>query len=96
MTDMRTTERLLEVIEESANRVLKSELDVQILEAVQELRRRGDTLVVGDDLRVVLDATDTWWEERYGTSWRTDPYYASDAAAYSRLENAIGGKTVGD
>ncbi|HEX4344447.1 MAG TPA: hypothetical protein VHZ31_02695 [Solirubrobacteraceae bacterium] len=49
MTDMRATERLLEVIEERSD-------DGETTAIVAELRRRGDTLVRSHDLRALLDA----------------------------------------
>ena len=49
MTDMRATERLLEVIEERS-------VDAETTAIVAELRRRGDTLVRSHDLRALLDA----------------------------------------
>jgi hypothetical protein len=49
MTDMRATERLLEVIEERSD-------DDETAAIVAELRRRGDTLVRSHDLRTLLDA----------------------------------------
>jgi hypothetical protein len=47
MTDMRATERLLEFIGEQTD-------DPKILDALAELRRRGDTLVGGRDLELLL------------------------------------------
>jgi predicted mannosyl-3-phosphoglycerate phosphatase (HAD superfamily) len=49
MTDMRATERLLDVIEERSD-------DEETTAIVAELRRRGDTLVRSHDLRALLDA----------------------------------------
>lgn len=51
MTDMRATERLLDVIAEQSD-------DPKIDEAVSELRRRGDTIVRRRDLRAVLPLVD--------------------------------------
>ncbi len=60
MTDVRATERLLEVIQESASEILQGCEEPAkeagwILEATRELRRRGDTLVRRDDLLVIAD-----------------------------------------
>jgi hypothetical protein len=48
MSDMRATERLLEFIGEQTD-------DPKILDAVTELRRRGDTLANGRDLELLLE-----------------------------------------
>jgi hypothetical protein len=62
MTDMRATERLLEVVEQAAGELgrdvapnLTSRVAV-IESAATELRRRGDTLVRGRDLELVIQA----------------------------------------
>ena len=49
MSDVRATERLLEFIGEQTD-------DPKILDAVAELRRRGDTLVHMNDLRLIAGA----------------------------------------
>lgn len=95
MTDMRATERLLEVIEEKcadAERYSQTEnayIDVptimgEIREVLTELRRRGDTLVRRDDLAVVIEDI-TGFNGRLADQDRFEQ-------AYQRLENAIGGK----
>ncbi len=75
---MRATERLLEFIAERCD-------DERVQAAVAELQRRGDTLVRGDDLTLVL---------RYAGA---DPRLITPAigddilAAITRLETAVGG-----
>lgn len=87
MTDMRATERLLEVIDEciDAQKALLVGTEINALpllkaeEAITELRRRGDTLVRRDDLRVVLENA------------RLDAGASADQlAAWERLSVALG------
>lgn len=97
MSDMRATERLLEVIQDramnTAYHVANGSADIagiasydaaQIMEAITELRRRGDTLVRRDDLQLVLE--NIFLKGEGSDEW--DRNYA----ALSRLENALGGK----
>jgi hypothetical protein len=84
MTDMRATEDLLEVIADEATEIVEA-LDPPakhagaILEAAVELRRRGDTLVRRDDLRILLR--------------HVDPFEKDEAseASLERIRAAIGG-----
>ena len=80
MSDMRTTERLLAVIAERSH-------DPEAQKAVAELRRRGDTLVRGDDLRLVAAAANHG--RQFGPSGDTD--YTGFTAALERIESALGG-----
>lgn len=80
MTDMRATERLLEVIEERSD-------DPEVQKVVTELRRRGDTLVRMHDLRLVAAAAHHG--KLHGPIGGTD--YAAFDAALARVENALGG-----
>jgi hypothetical protein len=80
MTDMRATERLLEVIAERSD-------DPDVQKAVVELLRRGDTLVHSEDLRVVSAAANHG--RRFGPGGDTD--YTGFSAALERIENALGG-----
>jgi hypothetical protein len=80
MSDMRATERLLEVIAERSR-------DPEVQKAVAELRRRGDTLVRGDDLRLVSAAANHG--RQFGPSGDTD--YTGFNAALERIESALGG-----
>jgi hypothetical protein len=104
MTDMRGTERLLEVTAEHVDRVNKligdlllmnvpgSLDDLEVLKArdaldeatevVVELRRRGDTLVHAEDLRIALRHLGHAVEEGYD---------GPAADAYRRLISALGG-----
>jgi hypothetical protein len=87
MTDMRATKRLLEAIEECAAKIaagsnLSEVYADEIVEAITELRRRGDTLVRRDDLRDVLDVAVNGWD-------RIDERFAE---RINRLEIALGGK----
>ncbi len=80
---MRATERLLQVVQESASEILQGCEDPAkeagwILEATRELRRRGDTLVRRDDVAAVLPYVD---DERPGV----------DRVALERLDTAVGG-----
>lgn len=92
MTDMRATERLLEVIHENARDLYglgegfraTYEWVEPIFEAITELRRRGDTLVRADDLREAA--------EGLGGGIGGDP--AKYDAAIARLEHALGGEQV--
>ena len=83
MTDMRATERLLEVLEQSiAGLVEAGDITFtgpKLVDIVQELRRRGDTLVRAADLRKILEETNLGGDGPY-------------LDALDRLENAIGGK----
>jgi hypothetical protein len=104
MTDMRPTERLLEVIAEqtveavnvldfqslSSEQAARMALALDAIEtAAAELRRRGDTFVYGDDLRLIVPAA------RRGRDHLplADAEYDVLGAALARLENAIGGTT---
>jgi hypothetical protein len=66
MTDTRATERLLEYIGEQALAAyseLPTDSDAQhqtdeVMNAIAELKRRGDTLVRREDLRVILRHVD--------------------------------------
>ncbi|HEV7564663.1 MAG TPA: hypothetical protein VGO31_01735 [Microbacteriaceae bacterium] len=80
MTDMRATERLLEFIGGQSD-------DPKITAAVAELRRRGDTLVRRDDLRVIAAAANHG--RKYGQGGDTD--YTGFEAALERIEDALGG-----
>lgn len=78
---MRATERLLEVIWDFLYGNSDPTDDTEALEAVAELRRRGDTLVRADDLRRVL-----------GEFGRIPDYPQPDLdAALQRLNTALGG-----
>lgn len=80
MSDMRATERLLEVIGEQTD-------DPKILEAVAELQRRGDTLVRMNDLRLIAAAANHG--RQFGPGGDTD--YTGFEAALARIESALGG-----
>ena len=80
MSDMRATERLLEVIAEQSD-------DHEVQQAVVELQRRGDTLVRGGDLRLVAAAANHG--RKFGPSGDTD--YTGFNAALERIESALGG-----
>ena len=80
MSDMRATERLFEYIAEQTN-------DPKILEAVAELRRRGDTLVRGRDLRLISAAANQG--RQFGPGGDTD--YTGFEQALARIEGALGG-----
>jgi hypothetical protein len=91
VTDSRTTDRLLQVIETRSEAVYGWLMDqqpaddasdqarhevVEIIAAVVELRRRGDTLGRGVDLRAVADGT---------------PVPSADiVAARTRIDDALG------
>jgi hypothetical protein len=77
---MRATERLLEVIAEMSD-------DPEVQKAVDELLRRGDTLVRGDDLRLVSAAANHG--RRFVPTGETD--YTGFNAALARIESALGG-----
>jgi hypothetical protein len=84
---MRATERLLEVVEQAAeelNRDVAPDLRsrVAVIEnAATELRRRGDTLVRGRDLELVIQALG-----------REQVMLGEDEAqALNRLDGALGG-----
>ena len=85
MTDMRATERLLESIAELSLEC-SAEASVRIRQTVTDLRRRGDTLVRADDLRMILEqiARTQGWDGGHDQDATT--------AALDRLENALGGK----
>jgi hypothetical protein len=92
MTDMRATERLLQVICEAAGelsqevtRDLRSRVAVIETTAI-ELQGRGDTLVRHEDLRLVAAAANHG--RQYGPAG-TD--YTGFEAAIERIENALGG-----
>jgi hypothetical protein len=92
MSDMRATERLLEVIAERARLVDDGELLTQqgiteIRQAADELRRRGDTLVRRDDLRVVIAAANHG--RQFGSGGDTD--YTGFEAALARIDSSLGG-----
>jgi hypothetical protein len=76
---MRSTERLLEVIEEVST-------ESAVLEAVRELRRRGDTLVRQEDLRLIATAANHG--RRYGSGGDTD--YTGFEDALGRIASALG------
>lgn len=88
MTDMRSTERLLQVIQENAEVLFvsagssdaRAKLATAIVDAVTELNLRGDTIVRRNDLRLALQDL--------------DPIYVNPErdAAVERLEIALGGK----
>ncbi len=77
MTDMRATERLLDFIAERSD-------DERVRAAIAELQRRGDTLVRGDDLALVLKYA--------GADPRLIPPAVGDdiLAAITHLETAVG------
>jgi hypothetical protein len=82
---MRATERLLELIAERARLVDEGELLTQegimeIRQAVDELRRRGDTLVTGRDLELIIQAL-----ARESVALGED-----EAQALGRLDGALG------
>lgn len=79
VTDLRATERLLEFIAERCD-------DERVQAAVAELQRRGDTLVRGDDLRLVSAAANHG--RQFGPSGDTD--YTGFEAALERIESTLG------
>ena len=95
MTDMRATERLLEVIAEkliAINEYMVNGTPDEILDAqmaITELRRRGDTLVRADDLRVAVESIDLG-----ELSWvyMDAEKFAPIKDAIVRLENVLVGK----
>jgi hypothetical protein len=87
MTDMRATERLLQVICEAAGELsqeapqdLRSRV-AAIETAAIELQGRGDTLVRHEDLRLVVEAIS---RQRFSLG-------EGEAKALSRLDGALGG-----
>lgn len=94
MTDMRATERLLEVLHQQTAELFGSRLaDVgdeaaDILAIIAELRRRGDTLVRRDDLVHLLDKDESIFGSEHEIRAQQDAF----VEARTRLENAIGGK----
>jgi hypothetical protein len=93
MTDMRATERLLQVICEAA-RELSQEVErdlrsriAAIETAAIELQGRGDTLVRHEDLRLITAAANHG--RQYGPEGDTD--YTGFEAALERIESALGG-----
>ncbi len=93
MTDMRATGRLLETIGERALALYSNaETDSfearqadEIMNAIAELRRRGDTLVRHEDLRQAVETAHD------GAIVGRDDY-ARWGAAIGRLEIALGGE----
>jgi hypothetical protein len=81
MTDMRATERLLEVIAEQSE-------DPAITAAIGELHRRGETLVRRGDLRLIAAAANHG--RQFGPGGDTD--YTGFEAALARIESALGGR----
>ena len=98
MVDMRATQQLLEHVAMRAEfvDVHAGSLDAdethqeatKILEAITELRRRGDTVVRGADVQLVATAAFRWLDEYRGLELGADDELAH---AIERLENAIGG-----
>jgi hypothetical protein len=92
MTDMRATARLLEVVEQAAEELSKDVTPdlrsrVAVIEnTATELRRRGDTLVRREDLRLIAAAANHG--RQYGPAG-TD--YTGFDAALERIEGALGG-----
>jgi hypothetical protein len=89
MTDMRATERLLGHIAEQADLIATqspgvAEPATAIHDAVDELRRRGDTLVRRDDLWIILEYADS--DEVLLESQRVEL-----KAAFARIQHALGG-----
>jgi hypothetical protein len=90
---MRATQRLLEVIEQAAHELGRDVTPdligrVAVIEsAASELRRRGDTLVRQDDLRLIASAANHG--RQFGPSGDTD--YTGFNAALERVESALGG-----
>jgi hypothetical protein len=99
MTDMRATERLLEVIAEQGEnigaRLLRDGGDAPAIQkaahevkaAAHELLRRGDTLVRHEDLRIIAAAANHG--RQYGPEGDTD--YTGFESALERIESALGG-----
>jgi hypothetical protein len=77
MSDMRATERLLEVIAARSD-------DPEVQKAVAERQRRGNRLVRGDDLRLVAAAANHG--RRFGPSGDTD---YTEFTALERIERAL-------
>jgi hypothetical protein len=98
MTDMRATERLLEVIAEQGEnigaRLLRDGGDPPAIQkaahevkaAAHELLRRGDTLVRHGDLRLIAAAANHG--RQYGPAGMD---YTGFKAALERIETALGG-----
>ena len=96
MTDMRATERLLEVIGEKLDALssMMGAVPLELVEAqmaVAELRRRGDTLVRADDLRRVLPTAEAGVGGYASGEWRDEDEQRWNEAR-DRLENALSGK----
>jgi hypothetical protein len=86
VADTRSTERLLELIAEHASEIpddARSGHARAVVEAVTELRRRGDTLVRRDDLWIVLEYAGS--DEVFLESQRTEL-----KAAFARIEKVLG------
>ena len=107
MTNMRATERLLEVIGEMTHEIRRGfnwdnlppaiatgfgEPLARIEVAISELRRRGDTLVRADDLREVLEYVRAREPISEGYLGEGDDDHVRFIAGQDRLENALGGK----
>jgi hypothetical protein len=81
---MRATERLLEEIADEATAIVESADQAarhaaKIVEAALELRRRGDTLISREDLRMILRHVDPLGAD------------AALASTLERLERTLGG-----
>jgi hypothetical protein len=94
MTDVRSTERLLEVIQEklidirdfdNLNQDIRGMVG-EVVREIAELRRRGDTLVRERDLREITDLA------RRAIALRAISPDLTQNAAFDRLDHAIGGK----
>jgi hypothetical protein len=93
MSDMRATERLLEVIQEKLIDIrdfdnpghdIRAMVD-EIVKEIAELRRRGDTLVRERDLREITDLA------KRAIALRAITPDLTQNEALERLDNAIGG-----
>jgi hypothetical protein len=88
VADTRSTEKLLELIAEHASEISPPD-DAQssharaIVEAVNELRRRGDTLVRREDIWTVLEYASS--DEVFLETQRTEL-----KAAFARIEKVLG------
>jgi hypothetical protein len=86
MTDMRATERLLEVLAQNMDtievvqRITVGQM-AEMTDAIAELRRRGGTLVRGRDVELVIQALA---REQIGLG-------EDEAQALNRLDGALGG-----
>jgi hypothetical protein len=92
VTDPRASERLLELIGDEAAAIVEGTDQAagraaKIVEAVLELRRRGDTVVRPDDLLLIAAAANHG--RKYGPEGDTD--YTGFNAALERIQNALGG-----